>query len=87
MQIESVFFGVALILAIAFVYQYGKRLMAETKLHEFEQDVENIVKLITDAKLKDRIGGYQIKSQKVSWLQSEFIKMFLEIRNIKRTNG
>lgn len=87
MQIESVFFGVALILAIAFVYQYGKRLMAETKLHELEQDVENIVKTITEAKSKDQIGGYQIKSQKVSWLQSEFIKMFLEIRNIKRTNG
>lgn len=80
MTTEMIFSAIILLLGIAFMYQYGKRLMAETKLHDLEEDVESIVKTITEANTKNRIGGHQVKSQKASWLQSEFIKMFIEIR-------
>ena len=84
MTTEMIFSAIILLLGIAFMYQYGKRLMAETKLHELEEDVESIVKTITEANTKDQIGGHQVKSQKASWLQSEFIKMFLEIKSTQK---
>jgi len=84
MIIEKIYAASVIIIGIAFVYQYGRRLMAESKLHELEEDVESIVKTIDEANSKNRIGGHQIKSPKMTWLQSEFIKMFLEIKSTQK---
>lgn len=83
MQIESVFFGVVLILAIAFVYQYGKRLMAETKLYELEQDIKAVQNTIKTAYDTGRVINHEIKSKEVSFILSEYIKAKIQ-GNLKK---
>jgi hypothetical protein len=77
MTTEMIFSAAILILGIGFMYQYGRRLWAETKLHELEKDVDGIVEVIQNDNNVHLDSVKKDNHTKTGYILSEYVKIRL----------
>ena len=80
MTFEKIVIALIIVMGVAFVYQYTKRLVAESKAKDLEQDFEILVEAIHQAKEKNRLIERDLKTPAAKAVLSEYFKAFLMIK-------
>lgn len=80
MTFEKIVIALIIVMGVAFVYQYTKRLVAESKAKDLEQDFEILVEAIHQAKETNRLIDRDLKTPSAKTVLSEYFKAFLMIK-------